>query len=302
MSIIFVLTLLSTISCPTSACPEDTVLRFGQTERDYIDLPDGIMDNSTTRFSLCTWIKKRFSGSPAPRALNNNQNFALADNVNWNYVAGTYIDLDSVYNRDIGTWFHLCVTWSTLDSRARVYLDGHLIGTGDVTKRRKLEKGAQMTLGNCADAKISKNVFGGDLFQLNIYNRVLNAHEIKTISSDLCSREEERFASIKVLSWAEVLSNKRISGNVSEIRTGCKAIICRLKDIKEDLEDSQNITRQLKIHQGEINDTVLRGLQKMDYLDEKLTDVLDKLQTIEQEQRESEISRQQLNIKQGKNY
>ena len=217
MSIIFILLLLSAISCGTSTCPGDTGLRFGQTTADYIHLSDDIMDNSTSRLSVCTWIKKRFTGSIVPIVLNNYNNIALGDNGLYNFVAGPNLDLQSKFNRTLGTWFHVCMTWSNEDRRFRVYLDGHLIGTSDVTERSALYRGRSMCLGNVAGVdKYRNHVFGGDVFKLNIYNRVLTEEEIKNMAADMCSCEEEKLASIKVLSWADVLQYNR-SGDVSDI-------------------------------------------------------------------------------------
>ena len=286
MSTIFILALLSAISCGTSTCPEDTGLRFGKTTEDFIQLSDGIMDNSTTRFSLCTWIKKRFTGSIYPMVLYNHNNVILEDSGCYNYVAGTYLNLQSKYNRTLGTWFHVCMAWSNEDRRFRVYLDGHLIGTSNVTKRIELERGREMCLGNRAHSGKTRNdVFGGDMFKLNIFNRVLTEEEIENMGADMCSSEEEKLASIKVLSWQDVLQYNR-SGNVSNIRIGCEISVmrCRLEEIENDLEESKNVTEQLEMQQGEINAAILEGFQtseeesttlrnKTSYIEEKLTEV-----------------------------
>ena len=271
MSILFILVLLSAIPCGTSKCP-DTGLRFGPTTADHIQLSDGIMDNSTSRFSLCTWIKKRFTGSSEPLVLNNNNNIVLGDNGYYNWVAGTNLDLQSKYNRPLGTWFHVCMTWSGEDRRTRVYLDGHLIGTSNVTARSELYRGSKMCLGNYElVSKFSEYVFGGDLFKLNIYNRVLTEEEIKNMAADICSCEEEKLASIKVLSWANILQYSR-PGNVRDIDV-CAA--------EEKLAESPN---------------------KTSYLEEKMAEVLGTLLKTGQDLEESGIARQQLEVKQGKSY
>ena len=177
-------------------CPENTALRFGKTTADYIQLPKGIMDNSTTRFSLCSWINKQYSGSTNPTVIENKSNFKLGDDGNYNKVTGTNLDLQPKYNRTLGTWFHVCMTWSNEDRRTRVYLNGNLIGTSNVTEREELDKEMRMCLGNSvSQSKLPKYVFGGDLFKLNIYNRVLTKSEIENIASDICSNEEQELAS-----------------------------------------------------------------------------------------------------------
>ena len=282
MSIIFILVLLSAISCGTSTCPGDTGLRFGQTNEDYIQLSPGIMDNSRSRFSLCTWIKKRFTGSSYPVVLHKNYNIVLGDNGFYNNVAGTNLRLEHKYNRTLGTWFHVCLTWSGEDSRTRVYLDGHLIRTSVVTRRSELERGRSMCLGNVAGVdKSSLYVFGGDMFKLNIYNRVLTEEEIENMAADMCSNEEEKFASIKVLSWQKILQYSR-SGNVSDIA------MCNLERVLGELQNSE--------------DKLAESLNKTGYLERNLTEVLGKLQKTDQELEELRFARHQLKAKQGESY
>ena len=148
-------------------------------------------------------------------------------------MAGTYLNLQSKYNRTLGTWFHNCWTWSNEDRKIRVYLDGHLIGTSNATERSELERQRETCLGNQAYVSIKSSyfAFGGDLFKLNIYNRVLTEEEIKNMAADMCSNEEEKLEPIKVLSWRDILQYRR-SGNVSDIRIGCKiSMECRVEEI-----------------------------------------------------------------------
>ena len=267
MSIIFIFALLSALSCGTSTCPDNTALRFGQTNEDYIQLSRDVMDNSTSRFSLCTWIKKRFTGTILPIVLHNVNNIMLGDKGYINYVAGTHLHLRSKYNRTLGTWFHVCLTWSGEESRTRVYLDGNLIGTSVVTERSELKRGRGMCLGNKATVvKHRDSVFGGDMFKLNIYNRVLTEEEIKNMAADMCSNEEEKLASITVLSWADILQYNR-SGNVSDIA------MCVLEKVQDELQNAE--------------EKLAESLNKSSYLEEKLDEVLGRLNNSEEELTES---------------
>ena len=300
---------------------------------DYIQLSAGIMDNSTARFSMCTWIKKRFSGSTYPVVLNNFRNIYLGDDGFYNTVAGTLLQLPSKYNRPLGTWFHNCWTWSNEDRKIRVYLDGHLIETSGVTERSELERGSKMCLGNRAYVtKHNGNVFGGDMFKLNIYNRVLTETEIKSMAADMCSCEEEKLASIKVLRWQDIFQYER-SGNVIDIdvcvlekgksenegeklpeslnKTGfleenLNEIMERLNNSEEELTESRNLTSLLEekltvvLERLNNSEKELTGSKKKTRsLEEKLTEVLGTLLKTEQDLEESGIARQQLKVKQG---
>ena len=175
------------------------------------------------------------------------KNIILGDTGYYNYVAGTNPDLRSKYNRTLGTWFHVCMTWSNEDRRTRIYLDGHLIETSGVTEREVLY--LYMVGERC---------------------------EIKNMVSDICSNEEDVLASIKVLSWDDVISNER-SGNVSEILMQCEVSIGRLEE--NDLDKSKNKTLHLEIQQDEINCAVLKRLQN---LEEELAESQNKTSQLEE--------------------
>ena len=215
---------------PSGIFPQSprAALGFGKTTSDYIQLPDDIMDNSTSQFSLCTWIRKRHNAeqgvvlhSYRHGVGSGDEEIVLGDNGYFNYVAGTNLDLRSEYNVSEGTWFHVCLCWSTSDYTSRVYLDGNMVQSRVKTSRRQLRTGSKMALGNWAsNAQNARYTFGGDLFKLNIYNRVLTQSEIKNMSQDICSVEEEKLSALKVLSWEEIIEQRR-SGSVNEILMDC---------------------------------------------------------------------------------
>ena len=256
MSVVLIFAVFSTIASSQTTAHK-TALRFGQTTADYIQLPDQIVKYPITSFSVCTWIKKLFSGSYRPVVLQINNVITLRDN-GYNWVAGAKVYLR--YNRGFGTWFHVCLTWTGKDGRTRVYLDGRLIGTAVTRERTLFGRRGQIGLGNRAyTAEINDTVFGGDLFKLNIYNRELTETEIKNMSSSMCSYQEEKLASIKVLSWEDIISPEtRRSGDVFDIPIRCQ----------------ENATQ----HQ-------MKELKKnSQYLKENLVEVLRRLQKTEQEQ------------------
>ena len=226
-----------------------SALRFGKTTSDYIELPDGIMDNSTSQFSLCTWVRKRHN---AERGVilqsflwgtTGDEEIVLGDNGYYNYVAGTNLDLRSEYNVSEGTWFHVCLCWSTSDYTSRVYLNGIMAQSRVKTSRRQLRTNSRMTLGNWAgNTKRDSWTFGGDLFKLNIYNRVLTQSEIKSMAQDICSVEEEKLSTLKVLSWEGIIEQRR-SGSVNEMLMEC------------DCEDTSEMRENLVKSEAELERT-----------------------------------------------
>ena len=205
-----------------------SALRFGKTTNDYIQLPEGIMDNSRSQFSLCTWVRKRHDAERGVilqsfrRGFSSDEEIVLGDNGYFNYVVGTNIDLRSEYNVSEGTWFHVCLCWSTSDYTLMVYLNGNMIGF-KVTAKRMLRTGSENALGNWASgARFARHTFGGDLFKLNIYNRVLNQSEIKGMAHDLCSVVEKNLSTSIIFGWEEIMERRR-PGTVIELPVDCES-------------------------------------------------------------------------------
>ena len=320
MLLVLIITVFSTVSSGQTTA-HNTALRFGQTAADYIQLPDWNVSywNSINRLSVCTWIKKLFSKSSRPVVLQIYKVITLADNGD-NWVAGTTLNLTSNYTRGIGTWFHVCLTWTGQDGRTRAYLDGHLIGT-TVTKERTLSGlGGKILIGlgnrevYKTEIKLNDTVFGGDLFKLNIYNRVLTETEIKIMSSSMCSNEEENLASIKVLSWEKIMSISR-SGDITEIPIRCQENngLLEMQELKDSLLNVNSTLldrlrtadqefEKFKYNNNERAEELLRRLditdqglaesknqsqnleERSQYLKENLVEVLGRLQKTEQAQ------------------
>lgn len=222
--LIFVLNLL-VLNSPVKTT-EEKALRFGQSKTDFIQLSSGIMDNHTEEFSICSWIKKRFHGAARPIVVNYrpgkyDNSFVLGDDGYFNSVVGDNLNLEDKFSVRDGLWSHICWTWTTKDYTTRVYLDGNMIGS-KVTAERKLGVGGRMSLGiNAGSPKHSEYVFGGDLFKLNIYDRVLDQSEIETMSADMCSTTETSLSENSILSWEEILTTER-SGSVTDLLVDCR--------------------------------------------------------------------------------
>ena len=67
----------------------------------------------------------------------------------------------------------------------------------------------------------SDNVFGGEVFKINVFNRELTGAEIKEMKDGgMCSTVEEKYGRDRYLKWSDFLLEER-SGNVTEIDVGC---------------------------------------------------------------------------------
>ena len=226
---------------------EQSALRFGNTVGDYIQLKDGIMDSSISQFSVCAWVRTRFDADRPivlQYTVNGDGEINLGSNGFYNMAVRGSLNLRDEYNVPDEEWFHLCWTWTTSTYILTVYLNGDVIGT-KATGERELRTGGKMCLGNRAqETKHSDNIFGGDMFKLNIYSRVLSSSEIQRMSSDMCSVEEELLTSIKILSWEEILLSEK-TGSVTKIPiSGCAGTLTTILIMLNSLNNSLITTQE----------------------------------------------------------
>ncbi|XP_063680638.1 uncharacterized protein LOC134815951 [Bolinopsis microptera] len=262
-------------------------LRFGQSRADYIEWSPN-MAPFKRQFSVCTWLKKRHQSS-APMVVNYNPyeyGMILGDNGYYNLVVGSDFFL-SEYNVPDGEWFHVCWLWSASSYTTTVYLNGEIIGS-TATHQRELRTGGTMCLGNYAASKESRYAFGGDLFKLNLYSRVLTDTEIRNMASDICSNEEENLNSIRSLRWESIILQER-SGSVTEI-TGCspeeieagrRAGMLRL--IKERLETFGSRLKNTEQELARTKTNLIQSDKKLKNVTASLTATQEKLKNSEQE-------------------
>ena len=191
----------------------------------YVQWSPVNISSATSHLSLCTWIRRRHRALEPmvlsyTKADTEDFEMILGDDERYNYVTGTRLHLGTSYNVSNGKWFHVCLTWSTRTQRSNVYVNGGVIRSQN-THGGELSSGGTVCLGNTASSlKESRYAFRGDLFKLNIFNRVLSHSEIRRMAFDMCSSEEESFNSSRILRWEDVISKER-TGSVHEISTGC---------------------------------------------------------------------------------
>jgi hypothetical protein len=154
-------------------------LKFGPTKEDYILLKPR-MEPLQESYSLCAWVKKiRSSDYPYWFAYGTSSNEQEIYTGNHGYLSmmGTAADLRSKAAVKVGTWRHVCVTWSLTTRTARLYYDGILLGSLTTPSGRKLGLNGYVVLGNEFDSYgggfADNNAFGGELFKVNMFDKEL---------------------------------------------------------------------------------------------------------------------------------
>ena len=233
----------------SSAQQKDSALSFGDGKDDKIQwYPD--MSPFSAQMSLCSWIKRR-SETTNPVVLNYYSNslrsseIYLQADAKWNEVMTSNLNLEGKFTAPVNEWYHFCMTWG--DYILTAYFNGEKVGSR-ITNQRNITTGGKMSLGNRADSQVdSRFIFGGDLYKMNIFNKVLTSTEIREIASEMCS-EQEKLNSNRLLRWEDIMSQQR-TGNVIEIATNCvvpdprerlRRIEERLDTVEQELKDTKN--------------------------------------------------------------
>ena len=124
-----------------------------------------------------------------------------------------------------------------------------------------------------------RNVFGGELYKLNLYSKELSSGEVQEMAEDKCTEIEETFGVVRAIKWEQILLETR-NGDVSEIESGC---ISRLKLLL------QQTTFDLEDKEQQMNTTLAE-------LEETIFDLKEKEQQMKKNQIELEVTKSDLEV------
>ncbi|XP_063680974.1 uncharacterized protein LOC134816137 [Bolinopsis microptera] len=213
-------------------------------------------------FSTCMWIKRIYTSSyPTVVQYYSSAGSDLYMTANGYY---TYVvndaGLDSARSKFVtpaGQWFSLCLTWSLSSRTGNLYLNGELIGTDQTSSGRSLTTGGQLWFGRPSSSysTSSGRVFGGELYQYNMFAEVLSAATIKKIADDGLCFDLDELSETRLLRWEDILKKSR-SGSVKDSDTGCKQTwetqasladaIGRLNETETELNETETELRMVK--------------------------------------------------------
>ena len=245
------LLLIVVIALPSVASDDEqyTALHFGTSSNDYIGFKFN-MAPFRDSFSICTWAKRIHTSSSYPVLFDYESspgdNEILLDAVGrYKHLLSGAVsgDMRSAVTKPVGSWFSYCITWSLASRSIKLYIDGSLVGTGTTASGRTLKMGGTIFFNRLSYSPSTNYIFGGQLYQLNIFSQALSSAEVSKIALGGLCFDLTEFAESRILKWEHILSQSR-SGSVSEFKM-CewrKELDSRLKVSEEKLV---NISRQL---------------------------------------------------------
>ena len=217
------LLILCVIYLPVVASTDNqySALHFGTSTSDLISFQYD-MAPFRDSLSICTWIKRIYTSSSHPVVFHyyvSNYEIAIGSDGRYNkVVADTGLE-NRRFTVPVGTWFSYCITWSVASTTIKLYLDGDLVATDRTPSGRRLKMGGTLVFGGHYRGGYSYHVFGGDLYQFNVYSNVLESADIKKIADGGLCFDLEEFSDTRILRWEDILDRSR-SGSVSEVE-GC---------------------------------------------------------------------------------
>ena len=186
-------------------------LKFGATNQDYV-LFKPSMEPVQESYSLCGWVKKILSGGSkywfayGTSGYSGSYEEIRSADYGAFYTLSTGVDMSSKVTVQLGTWRHVCFTWSLATRAASVYYDGLLLGSVTTPSGRKVGLDGYIVLGNEFDSYGStlNNPFGGELFKMNLFDKEMSAAEVKEMADGgLCSEVEEKYGRSRYLKWED---------------------------------------------------------------------------------------------------
>ena len=223
-------------------------LKFGKTNQDYV-LFKPRMEPVEEAYSLCGWVKKILSGGSMywfAYGTSSDANEIHTTANGYFYTLSTRVDVRSKVTEQLGTWRHVCLTWSLTTRAASMYYDGLLIGSVTTPSGKKLGLDGYIVLGNEFNSYGSNfNLpFGGELFKANLFDKELSAAEVKEMADGgLCSEVEEKYGRSRYLKWEDMLLEEK-SGNVTEIDVGCTP------ELKQEDKEEASISEDCECEDG----------------------------------------------------
>ena len=225
-----------------------TSLQFADDRSSYIQYtPD--LSSFANAISVCGWIKDIGSATYARAVFHiNNPWDELTITADGTYI-GIFASHQQLHSRLTvakGTWYHMCVTWSSASRDHRYYVNGKMLGSKKTASGRTIRTGGAVTLGNWGGhANNAGWIFGGLMAYLNAYSKELSASEVAGMAQmGMCRNmvSVDEHESYRIIKWEEIMRLER-RGTVSDVPLEeCYDWIRKIFDKVEESERKLNET------------------------------------------------------------
>ena len=208
-----------------------TALKFGEDGGSYIYM--GFVDFTAMEedLTVCSWVRRMSSHFSIYQCwlsyvgtTHGTEEILISD-----AAFSNLLNYDINYPTDtqtLGSWNHMCVTFSYSKRTVRSFYNGELFGQKNTRTGRKLDRTGSLMLGNyhlSGGRAAPGNYFGGELYDTNFLSVELSADQINDLyKAGRCSDYSDRFADDTVLSWEDIVALQRAAtGNVTYVEFEC---------------------------------------------------------------------------------
>ncbi|XP_063680472.1 uncharacterized protein LOC134815816 [Bolinopsis microptera] len=227
-------------------------LHFGTSNSDYVTFRFDISPFRNS-FSTCMWIKRIYTSSSYPMVADyyssgGNDLIITANGAQTCVVHdGGLSSASSKFATPTGKWFNLCLTWSLSSTTSNLYLDGELVATDQTASGKSLTAGGQLWFGRASSTwtNSASRVFGGELYQYNMFAEVLSAATIRKIADGGLCFDLDGLSETRVLRWVDIMKKSR-SGSVTDTDTGCKKTLNNTRESQANLNETETELRMIK--------------------------------------------------------
>ncbi|XP_063683515.1 uncharacterized protein LOC134818035 [Bolinopsis microptera] len=264
-----------------------TALHFGASINDYIAFKYNMAPFQDS-FSICTWIKRVDTSASSPLVFDYepSHEILLSSNGRYNHFLadGDLNRKESVFTTPVGSWFNYCITWSLASRSINLYLDGNLVGTGTTDSGRALKMGGTLYFNILYTTSSSSFIFGGQLYQFNIFSKALSSADVKKIADGGMCLDLTEFSGTGDLRWEYILSQSR-SGSVREVEIDIDdndTVECLKTLLRRSQERLTNVTGRLNETESQLSGTEVKlntTLKELGYVRGELERTESELQT-----------------------
>lgn len=285
-----------------------TALKFADDGGSYIQFSSD-MSPFTKKMSVCSWVRVIEPSKWGTFFSYGRDIVRIQSNGFFNCATTCHLDVENRLTVSKGTWFHVCLTFSSSSRFIRFYADGVLLGSLPLSAGSAIPTGHSFTLGNIETRLDSTHAFGGEMSQLNVYAKELSGEEIKRMAdAGMCSLKEDENEDVRVLKWEDMLKKIRTGivtefmpdqcssqifsrlaeaeHKVNELRTQLSAAQQSLEEsqqsLDETVEEKEVIEQTLNQTQTKLNSTELQLEDVSSTLNRTADDLQTALKQLEQ--------------------
>ena len=174
-------------------------------------------------FSVCTWLKNRLDQNvpwfsyKVPGA----RNTLILKLTRFHVMVASGVAYPLHFEAKImrDEWYHLCYIWKS--GWAEYYINGVVVPVTGPHPKGQLSVGGTLVLGQ-GQGRSESDKFAGDMYQLNVFRRTITMQEVTEMfyngrCADICRALKYEL----VVSWADILRNGEVNGEVTKEANEC---------------------------------------------------------------------------------